>query len=106
MLGPSEKKRKTTRETNNRHKSLNCQQLLKRVIMSNSTFRVERQAPVAKQFFLDFFRVVFGTQRENFQLPKNAHLSGVYLLQHFFVKVNLNSNVVCAVFKLGFYWCH
>jgi len=80
------KKKETTRETNNRHKSLNCQQLLKRVIMSNSTFRVERQAPVAKQFFLDFFRVVFGTQRENFQLPKNAHLSGVYLLQHFFRK--------------------
>jgi len=81
-------KKETNRETNNRHKSLNCQQLLKRVIMSKSTLRVERQAPVATEFFFShFFQVFFCVERENFQLPKNAHLSGVYLLQHFFAKV-------------------
>lgn len=81
-------KKETNRETNNRHKSLNCQQLLKRVIMSKSPLRVERQAPVATEFFFsDFFQVFFCVERENFQLPKNAHLSGVYLLQHFFAKV-------------------
>lgn len=64
-------KKETNRETNNRHKSLNCQQLLKRVIMSKSTLRVERQAPVATEFFFRiFFKSFFASKEKIFNCPK------------------------------------
>lgn len=80
-------KKETNRETNNRHKSLNCQQLLNRVIMSKSTLRVERQAPVATEFFFfAFFSSLFLRRKRKFSIAQKCTFKWCLFVATFFCK--------------------